>query len=102
MNLNRHVIIRPEAEVDITNAAIWYEDRERDLGLALLSEVRAAIDRGLMQPEAFTRVREDPAIHRILVRRFPYRIFYILTDETLVVFAVLHAARHEEVWKSRV
>ena len=60
MNLNRHLIIRPEAEVDITNAAVWYENHEPGLGLALLSEVRAAIDRVLMQPEAFTRVREDP------------------------------------------
>ena len=100
--MNHRLIIRPEAEVDMTNAAVWYEHRERGLGLALLSEIRAAIQRALLQPEAFTLVREQPAIHRILVRRFPYRIFYILSADAVVVFAILHAARHQELWRTRL
>ena len=100
--MNRRLIIRPEAEVDLTNAAAWYEDRESHLGQALLAEIRTAIERVLRRPESFTRVREQPAVHRILVRRFPYRIFYILTVDTVVVFAILHAARHEELWQNRI
>jgi toxin ParE1/3/4 len=100
--MNHRLIIRPEAEADMAKAVVWYEDRERGLGLGLLSEFRAAIERVLQRPEAFTRVREQPAIHRILVRRFPYRIFYILTPDTVVVFAILHAARHEELWRNRL
>jgi len=30
--MKRHLIIRPEAEVDIMNAVLWYEQRERGLG----------------------------------------------------------------------
>jgi L-amino acid N-acyltransferase YncA len=33
--MRRRLIIRPEAEADIKEAAIWYEARERGLGLAL-------------------------------------------------------------------
>ena len=99
--MNRRLIIRPEAEVDITQAALWYENRE-DGCVALLHEIGAAIDRALTQPEAFTRVRQQPPIHRVLVRRFPYRIFYIVTPEGIVIFAVLHAARDEELWQNRV
>lgn len=100
--MTRRLIVRPEAEADITRAAIWYEDREQGLGQEVLSEIRAAISRALENPEAFTRLRERPNVHRVLVHRFPYRLFYILGHKTLVVFAVLHAARDERHWMRRV
>jgi hypothetical protein len=37
--MNRRLIVRPEAEADITNGAVWYESREAGLGLELTSEV---------------------------------------------------------------
>jgi hypothetical protein len=39
--MNRRLIIRPEAEADITNGAVWYESRESGLGLELISEVHS-------------------------------------------------------------
>jgi toxin ParE1/3/4 len=73
--MNRRLIIRPEAEVDITNAALWYEARERGVGRRLLSEFRAAIERVVTQPEAFSRIREKPRVHRVLLRRFSLQNF---------------------------
>ena len=99
--MTRRLVIRPEAEADITNAVVWYEDRELGLGDTVLKEIRAAIDRALVFPEAFTLCRESPEVHRVLVRQFPYRVFYILEFDALVVFAVLHAARHERHWLRR-
>lgn len=34
--MNRRLIVRPEAEADITDSAVWYETRETGLGLELL------------------------------------------------------------------
>ena len=99
--MNRRLIVRPEAEADITNGAVWYDSREPGLGLELISEVRSAIARALKNPESFTRVRRSPTVRRVLTRRFPYRIFFIVRPEAIVVFAVLHAARHDRVWKHR-
>jgi hypothetical protein len=50
--MNRQLIIRPEAESDITNAAIWYENRQQGLGDEAIREMRAAIDRALAAPES--------------------------------------------------
>ena len=99
--MNRPLIVRPEAEADITNGAVWYESRESGIGLELISEVHSAIARALKNPESFTRVRRNPMVRRVLTRRFPYRIFFIVRPDTLVVFAVLHAAQHDRVWKQR-
>jgi hypothetical protein len=90
--MNRRIIVRPEAEADITNGALWYESRESGLGLELISEVHLAIARALRNPESFTCVRRNPRVRRVLIRRFP---------DAIVVFAVLHAARHDRVWKHR-
>ena len=100
--MTRRLIIQPEAEADITRAAIWYEDRENGLGGEVVSEIQAAIQRALTSPRAFTQLRESPRVHRVLVNRFPYRIFYIVGPDALVVFAVLHAAQHERNWVRRV
>ena len=99
--MNRRLIIRPEAEADLTDAAAWYDLREPDLGLELVSEVYSAISRALKNPDSFTCVRRNPTVRRVLTRRFPYRVFFIVRPDALVVFAVLHAARHNRVWKYR-
>jgi len=100
--MTRRLIVRPEAEADITDAAAWYESREPGLGLELISEIKAAIDRALSDPEAFPCLRERPLVRRVLTRRFPYRVFVIVSREALVVFAVIHAARRDRIWKQRI
>ena len=100
--MKRHLIIRPEAKVDITKAVLWYEQRRRGLGSEVISEIRSAINRALTRPQAFLQVRDNPRVHRVLVRRFPYRIFYVLRSDALIVFAVLHAARHHNNWMLRL
>jgi len=99
--MTRRLIIRPEAEADLTDAAAWYDNRELGLGLELLSEVRSGIARALKNPESFTRVRRTPTVRRVLTRRFPYRLFFIERPDSIIVFAILHAAQHDRVWKYR-
>ena len=100
--MSLRLVIRPEAEADITEAAAWYERRLAGLGLELTAEIRSAIGRAMDSPLAHLRLRERPQVRRILARRFPYRIFYIVQSDAFVVLAVLHAARHDRHWKRRV
>lgn len=98
----RRLVVTPEAEADLTKAAVWYAGREHGLGLELLADVQQSITRALQHPEAFLRIRKNPEVRRILAKRFPYRIFFLLTPDAFVVFAVLHAARNERVWRERL
>ena len=72
--MNRRLIVRPEAEADITDGALWYDSHEPGLGLELISEVKSAIARALTNPESFKRVRSNPVVRRVLTRRFPYLV----------------------------
>ena len=100
--MRHRLIVRPEAEADMTEAAVWYEERVNGLGLELTLEIRAAIQRALKHPFAQVCVRRQPEVRRVLVRRFPYRIFYLVRTDVIVVFAVLHAARHDRHWQRRM
>ena len=99
--MNRRLIIRPEAEADLTDTAVWYDSREPGLGLEVISEVNAAILRALKNPESFRRVRRNPEVRRVLTRQFLYRVFFIVRTDAIGIFAIIHAARHDRVWKRR-
>ena len=96
------VIIRIEAEMDITDAAIWYHKQQPGLGDEFLAEVESAIARVSENPFRFPCLRRKPEVRRALMNRFPYRIFFVRRDDSIVVFRVLHGAGHDREWKSNM
>ncbi|NBZ96682.1 MAG: type II toxin-antitoxin system RelE/ParE family toxin [Proteobacteria bacterium] len=100
--MTHRIIVRKEAEEDLLEGALWYEGLEDGLGKDFLAEVRAAIERTSENPLLYPSLRSNPDVRRVLTRRFKYRIFYILRTDAIVIFAVLHAARHDRRWIGRV
>jgi toxin ParE1/3/4 len=96
------VIIRIEAEADITDAAIWYERQQPSLGGEFLSEVESAIASAAKNPFRYPCLRRKPEVRRVLTRKFPYRLFFIRRQSDVVIFRVLHSARHDREWKSNI
>ena len=41
------------------------------------------------------------SLHRAVVERFPFNIFYIVEDKSIIVVAVMHGSRHPRRWKKR-
>jgi hypothetical protein len=48
--VSHRLIVRSEAEAEITEAVLWYEGREAGLGLELTAEIRGAIQRAVERP----------------------------------------------------
>jgi toxin ParE1/3/4 len=96
------VIIRLEAEVDITDAAIWYQRQQPGLGPEFLAEVESAIAKAAVNPFRYPCLRRKPEVRRVLTKRFPYRVFYIRHDDAIIVFRVLHSARQDREWRSNI
>jgi plasmid stabilization system protein ParE len=100
--MSLRLLVRPEAEADIREIIRWYEARQGGLGSRFVEEVSESIGRALRNPKAYRLMRREPHVRRILTRRFPYRIFYLLREDVLVVFAVIHGKREETNWSERV
>src|SRR5436309_2746504 len=97
--MSQRLVLRPEAQSDIAEAAEWYDQQRAGLSL----QFRAALD------NTPASIEENPRLHaqvyrnlrRALVRRFPYAVFYVPRAEALIVVAVLHTARDPHVWRVR-
>jgi len=100
--MTRRLIIRAQAEADISQAALWYHNQLPRLAEEFMAEVDAAIGRAVANPFLYRRLRRRPEVRRVLTRRFPYRVFFVLRPDAIVVFRVLHAARHDREWRTSV
>ena len=92
--MNWCVIIRPNAEVDLRKAWLWYESQRTGLGDELLIEIRAAICWLETDPERRPFYYRD--FRRLLMRRFPYKLFYRVEGERVIIFRILHAKREHQ------
>jgi len=88
------VLVRGKAERDMKEARDWYEEQRRGLGVEFLKELSAAMRWLELNPE------RQPFYYghfrRVLLRRFPYKIFYQIVGERVVIFRVLHAKQDHE------
>ncbi len=91
------VIVRPEAEDDLKEAFSWYEDKRTGLGYDFLLQVDAGIN----------FINRNPEIHPIeykgtrkhVIKRFPYKIIYLVEGEKIIILAVIHGKRRPDLIK---
>lgn len=91
--------LRPEADQDLMDAAVWYEEQQRGLGNRFLDEVVSAFSAISEAPRMFPSVHRNT--RRTLIRHFPFGVYYRIESNDIVVVAVMHASRHPRRWKSR-
>ena len=93
------VRLLPEAEEELSAAARFYEALQPGLGLALLHEVRRARERIAERPKGSRVERGDIRVRSIL--RFPYRLYYRVRPDEIVIVAVGHRRRRPGFWRNR-
>jgi plasmid stabilization system protein ParE len=97
--VNYRLIIRPEAETDLTEAYDWYESQLAGLGAEFLLVVEASLAAIQRNPKQYQVLHRG--IRRALTRRFPFGIFYLIRRNMVIVLAVLHAKRDPQLWQQR-
>jgi plasmid stabilization system protein ParE len=90
--VKRIVIIGPRAERDFEKARQWYEGQQIGLGDRFLQEASQAMLSLKNDADRFPLYYHH--FRRILLPRFPYKIFFVLKGNRVLVFRVLHA-KHE-------
>lgn len=98
--MKRRLVIRPDALVEIEEAAAWYKPRRRFLDRDFINTVNAGIRAIAENPERFP-IREDDARFLVLPR-FPYSIIYQVTDDEVIILSCFHERRDPAEWKRRL
>ncbi len=102
--MNWKAEFHPEVEGDLEEASSWYERRQPGLGSEFVEEVVRVWDALAENPFLNSRRHPSKNIRWRYPERFPYRVIYevLETRQTVVVSAVLHAARDDRHWRSRI
>ena len=90
----------PEALEEYRQAALWYGEREPEVGLKFAASVEDAIARIVEAPTRWRLV--DEGVRRCLTRIFPFGILYTIENDFVLIVAVMHFSREPEYWKSRI
>ena len=96
----KEILIKPDAVVDLEDAAIWYESQESGLGVEFLLELDAAIDLAAEAPEHYEVLYQG--IRRVLLQRFPFSVYFLFDMNAVEIIAVLHQHRTPLIWQSRI
>ncbi|MCE0497963.1 MAG: type II toxin-antitoxin system RelE/ParE family toxin [Methylacidiphilales bacterium] len=88
----RRIILSPEAKADAQDAYNWYEEQDRGLGDEFLRCLESAFDKIAKNPQQYP-VRFDD-FRRILLRRFPYAVYFEYDDISVYIYYVFHCSQN--------
>jgi plasmid stabilization system protein ParE len=99
--MNLDSLFEPEAKSEFFEAIAWYENESPGLGKEFADEVLGAVDRALLQPELFRKVRGRA--RKIRLKRFKaYSIYFAIKDDVFSVVSVFHGARNPAELRRRL
>ena len=96
------LVVRPEVDADLLEAESWYEKQRPGLGAEFLRAARAEMARLQRNPLLYHLRQNRLQVRWAYPRRFPYRIVFRVVRGTVVIYAVVHAARHDREWRRRL
>jgi len=94
------VSILPSAMQDLADGFGFYEQQEAGLGGCFLDSLFSDIDS--LQISAGVHSVHFGRYHRLLAKRFPYAVYYTVTEETAYVRAVLDCRRDPQWIRGRL
>ena len=88
-----------DAEAELIAARVWYGLQREGLESALMQRVDEALGRILAAPYSYPVVYRQ--LRRVVIRQFPFAIFYEPLGDEIFVFAVYHSKRNPETLRER-
>ncbi len=94
--MTRRLIVHPRVETQGGAACDWYDSQRVGLGDEFIDELDVAIEKAHNNPLLYQKAHSE--IRRVLLRRFPYAVFFVATDNQVSVLALLRQSENPEKW----
>ncbi|HEY4646044.1 MAG TPA: type II toxin-antitoxin system RelE/ParE family toxin [Steroidobacteraceae bacterium] len=91
--------VRKVARADIDAAFAWYRQHSPAAAQRFLDAVDVAFALIDEAPERYPLVRGR--LRRVLLRQFPYAVYYKVYPTVVSIVGVIHGHRHPNVWLRR-
>ena len=90
------IVFRTSANEQLVAAKNWYEQQLHGLGEEFARSLESAINRVPRNLFAARAVYQN--VRRVLLKRFPYSVFYIVAGNNFLVLSCLHTRRQVIDW----
>jgi toxin ParE1/3/4 len=90
-NMAFNLVVKPIVYTDLDDAIVWYENKVKGLGKRFLFQVEKAKQQIQSNPHHYSIFHKN--IRRVLVDKFPYKIYYLISEETVLILGISHAKR---------
>ena len=93
------VVSHPEADEELTAAALWYEQRQPGLGDDFLDDFETTLRRVIHDLERPRFIQGEN--RKLNFNRFPYAVVYEWQKDAIYLKAVMHLHRRPFYWRHR-
>ncbi len=94
------VIFHPSANLEMMEAAKYYEKQQEDLGQRFLLNVQKAVKNISFNPFLYAFI--DSESIKCRVEKFPFGIVFRLKNRKIEIIAIPHFKRKPNYWKNRL
>jgi plasmid stabilization system protein ParE len=95
--VNWDLTVRPEAEAEIADASDWYERQNPGLGDKFINAVDVMLS--ALQQNSYQYQVVSGQLRRGKLRRFPYGLLYVVSDQEVTVVPCIHGRRDPKIWQ---
>jgi toxin ParE1/3/4 len=88
------VVFTDAAVDDLRSIAAYLAANYPSVAAAVERRLRIVIARIARWPESAQMVTERPGVRVVLLVRYPYRVFYRITEEAVEILHIHHTSRH--------
>ena len=93
------ILVSREAQADIAEAIAGFRDISPALAARFGVELERVYSNIVDYPQMYAAVYKK--FRRALLRKFPYSVFYVVQESSILIIGVIHQSRDESTWKRR-
>jgi plasmid stabilization system protein ParE len=97
--ISYEIFVQRDAEREVQEVFDYYEEKSEGLGFEFLRSLDAALQSVKRNPLSYQTIYKES--RRVLLRKFPYALFYVVEEKRIVVIACFNQKRHPIGWLRR-
>jgi len=94
------LIIKPIVFEDADEAINYYEKKLKGLGIRFYNSLLASFNEIQHNPFSYGYIKNP--VRRHIITKFPYKIYYLVSEQTIYVIGISHAKRSNAFVKRRL
>lgn len=91
--------ISDEAEIDFDKSYEYYYEDSPKVADAFFRIINMGFENIKQNPNSFPIAHKD--LRKYVVKKFPFVIYYQISDLIIHVIAIFHTSRNPEIWNER-